>query len=279
MIKRILVGLAGTDYTPVAVQTALDLAKEHQAALTGVTIFDAEKLRLVGSVPIGASGAANQLREQRIAEVRERIEKVINQFNTACDTAGVDHNVLREEREEQCNYLMSQSRYHDLTVLGLRGVFSFQDEHNESDCTTLLLTLLTSGVRPLLAVPKEPFTVKRAMIAYSGSPESAKTMKRYVQLHPFGMTPLRIVTFEHSASRANNLLSQAAAYCEAHGYEVETAHIDEKPTKALLSVADDSDADIIVLGNSSRSILLQKVLGETVAHAIHNSTKPLFLCQ
>jgi hypothetical protein len=47
MIKRILVGLAGTIYTPVAIERAVTLAKEHDAEVTGVTVLDPRRLRLV----------------------------------------------------------------------------------------------------------------------------------------------------------------------------------------------------------------------------------------
>ena len=36
MIKRILIGLAGTRYTPVAIQRTVELAKQHEAEVTAV---------------------------------------------------------------------------------------------------------------------------------------------------------------------------------------------------------------------------------------------------
>ena len=43
MIKRVLVGLAGTTYTPVAIERAVTLAKTHDAEVTGVTVLDARR--------------------------------------------------------------------------------------------------------------------------------------------------------------------------------------------------------------------------------------------
>ena len=48
MIKRILVGLAGTTYTPVAIERAVTLANSHDAEVTGVTVFDASHIRRLG---------------------------------------------------------------------------------------------------------------------------------------------------------------------------------------------------------------------------------------
>ena len=38
MIKRVLVGLAGTPYTPVAIQQAITIAQANSAEVTGVTV-------------------------------------------------------------------------------------------------------------------------------------------------------------------------------------------------------------------------------------------------
>ena len=63
MIKRILVGLAGTPYTDTAIRRAVELAKAHEAEVTGVTVVDVQKLSMVGPVPIGAEVAAVAAKE------------------------------------------------------------------------------------------------------------------------------------------------------------------------------------------------------------------------
>jgi nucleotide-binding universal stress UspA family protein len=40
MMKRILVGLARTTYTPVAIERTVTLARAHDAEVTGVTVLD-----------------------------------------------------------------------------------------------------------------------------------------------------------------------------------------------------------------------------------------------
>jgi len=49
MIKRILVGLAGTTYTPVAIQRAVSLTQTHVAEVTGVTVLDRRRIRCEGN--------------------------------------------------------------------------------------------------------------------------------------------------------------------------------------------------------------------------------------
>ena len=47
-IKRMLVGLAGTTYSPVAIQRAVALEQAHDAEVTGVTVLDSRYLSKLG---------------------------------------------------------------------------------------------------------------------------------------------------------------------------------------------------------------------------------------
>ena len=61
MIKRILVALSGTSCTPSAIAHGVELAKEHNAELSGVTVIDPNRLKDVGPVPICGASAAHEL--------------------------------------------------------------------------------------------------------------------------------------------------------------------------------------------------------------------------
>ena len=279
MIKRILVGLAGTSYTESSIRTALDIAQRHGAEITGVTAIDAASLRDVGPVPIGAGQEAKELREHRKDVTEENVEACIEMFSSSCKEAGVTHQVLREEREKPFDYLISQSRYHDLTVVGLQGIFEYGvPSGNYEDPALLLVNLLTEGLRPIIAVTREHRPVKRVLVAYSGSVESASTLKRFCQLQPVGEVELRLVTFG-KPERCQHLLEEASKYCRVHGYSVETQPTEGSAQGEVLKEADAWNADLIVMGNSAKNLLLRRVLGETALHAIRNSELPLFLAQ
>ncbi len=48
MLKRILVGLGGTEYTISAIRQAVALAQVHDAQVTGVSVLDETRLRWTG---------------------------------------------------------------------------------------------------------------------------------------------------------------------------------------------------------------------------------------
>lgn len=285
MMRSLLVGLGGRGtegacYTEAATRLAIDLGKRRQARLTGVTVFDPAKLRNLGSAPIGAGKLAADLRMQRVAEMRDRVTAAVTDFEKACTAAGLPHRVLCEERSEPFDYLISQARYHDLTVLGLRGLFEY-GVHGEShyDPADTLVRLISGGVRPILAAGPEVRPIERVLIAYSGSAQSAKTMRRFVQMGLWPDAKLRLVAFGDDQERRQRHLRHAADYCAAHGFDAERDYRPGDPKTGVMEAAHEWDADLIVMGNSHRTLLGRKVLGDTMLTTIRESDLPLFLSQ
>lgn len=89
MLKRILVGLGGTDYTISAIRQAVALAQVHDAEVTGVSVLDETRLRWTGPVPLGGSHFAHRLAEERIERARERSDSVVEEFQTVCRESSV----------------------------------------------------------------------------------------------------------------------------------------------------------------------------------------------
>ena len=272
MIKRILLGVGGTPYTSVAIQCAVSLAKKFEAEITGVTLFDVERLTNVSTTPIRSKAAV-----ERVSLTREDVEKTISEFTSACAAEGIKYQVKQEEKGKPFDTIISLARYHDLVILGLRSIFEYDISFEEPKDT--LARLVSAGVRPIIAVSDTFRPIRKVLIAYSGSMESAKTMKRFVQLSLWTDVKLKIVTFQGSEDKALQLLYDASDYCRAHGFQVVHEWNHGSPKDFLLPIASYWQADMIVLGNSARNLLIKQVLGETSLYVIRNSDRPLFLCQ
>ncbi|MBP1739823.1 MAG: hypothetical protein H6Q48_2116 [Deltaproteobacteria bacterium] len=277
MIKKILLGLGGTPYTRVAIQRAVDVAKRFEAEITGVIVVDVKGLSKVGLVPAGALHAAREMAAQRVRVTKEKIAEAISEFESACAAEGIKYHLKQEEREGPFDLMISLARYHDLMIFGLRSIFEYDISFEEPKDT--LARLISAGVRPIIAVSDKLRPIQKVLIAYSGSMESAKTMKRFVQLRLWPDAKLKIVTFQGSEDKAHKLLYDASEYCRAHGFHVESESNPGSPKEFLLPMATLWQADMIVLGNSAHSLLVKRVLGETALHIIRNADRPLFLCQ
>ncbi len=275
MVKRILLGLGSTEYTVSAINQAVALAMAHDAEVTGVSTIDEGRLRFSGPVPIGGAQYAHDLADDRVEKAKERNEWAVQKFTEACVAAGVPHQV-QSEVGQPFALLVDQARYHDLMIFGLRSLFEFDVVPDPQDT---LVRLVQSGVCPLIAVSKGFLPVKKVLLAYSGSMESANTIKLFVQMRLWPEAKLRIVTFEHHADKAKQLVGDAAHYCRAHGFEPDQEFVLDSPKNHLLPYAAEWGADLTVVGNSAKNLLLRRILGETALHVIRNADRPLFLAQ
>ena len=275
MIKRILVGIGGTPFTEVAIERAVELAATHNAHLTAVSIVDPERVCRMGPVPPGAGIYTRRMCENRLEVNRQQIEEAIAKLEDKSNRSGVKLDV-EWETGNTFDLMIDHARYHDLIVFGLRSIFDYQlAEEPEKD----LIRLLSHGVRPILAVSDRLRQIRRVMIAYSGSMESAKAMRQFVQFNLWPDAELDIVHFGEGSVKANALLKDATAYCRSHGRVADNRMIPGTAGHRLLKAAQDSQADLVVMGNSIRSIWLRKMLGDTVLSTLTRADRPLFLSQ
>jgi len=276
MIKRILVGLGGTPFTTVATQIATELGDRHQAQLTGVTVVDTSKLDKVGPVPVGGEAYAQRLRDRKAQITQEGTEQAIAAFKAHCSEQHVVCRRIEYEQKDPFAAMISEARYNDLTIFGLRSIF---DYGFTSDPDKAIIKLLSQGVRPILAVADNYRPIKKALIAYSGSMESAKALRHFLHLNPWPGVALQIVHFKEGPEKEPFLLKDAAEFCDAHGFEVKTEAVEGRAKSDLLPFARENDADLIVMGNSVNKALLKRLLADTVLDTIKSADVPLFLSQ
>lgn len=271
MIKRIMLGLSGTPYTAVATQRAVELAQRFDAEVTGVTIIDVERLSRVGPVPIGAGAAARDLASQRIAETRDRVEEAIGAFQEVTEEKGVRARVVREFRAP-LEAFKAHARYHDVSIVGLRGLLDYGVVPSPDSIDDLFLR----GVRPIVAVSDTFREVNRVLIAYNGSMASAKAMRSFCQLGPWPEAKVAVAHFGRADADADRLLAEAADYCAAHGFEADRIASDRDARDGILREADAWGADLIVLGSMGANPV-RRILGRSVLEIVRQAERPLFL--
>ena len=275
MVKRILIGLGGTPFTTVAVEQAVELAARHKAHLKAVTVVNPDQICSLGPVPAGAGGYAKRMCDNRIEVTKSQIEESIAILEKRCEQSDV-HLSIEREIGDPFTLIIGHARYHDLTIFGLRSIFDYQ---LVTEPKKDLYRLLSNGVRPIIAVSKKFRQIKKVMIAYNGSMESANAMQHFVGLNLWPDTTLDIVHIGEPQQPPLSLVEDAAAYCADHGYRVKTHVRSGKVAEQLLPAARQIDADMIVMGRSTRSLLGRRVLGDIVENTLTSTDLPLFLSQ
>jgi nucleotide-binding universal stress UspA family protein len=277
MIKRILVGVGNSQAARSVADHAVELAKSFEAELLGVAVTDPLRLEWTGPRPIGmgVEAVTAELREDRLERAKTDIAAAKKIFAERCLTDGVPHG-FSEQVGDPFEIVEQLVRYQDMCVFGLRGLFEHGVVPEPRDA---LERLVAGGVRPILAVAEEYRPVKKVLVAYSGSLESAKTFKHFVLSGLFPAATVRVVNFSPNPAVALGLLDHAEGYFKAHGREVDTDHVAGNPEQELVPYATQWGADLIVAGNSAKNLLLRRLFGETALMLLRESPLPLYLAQ
>lgn len=279
MIKRILVGIADPAYTVSATRHAIDIARRCDASLTGVSILDVETIRReTAGVLLGDGGYSSSVRQATFDQAGDTIERAVDAFVRLCDEAAVKYEFF-QVAGDPIQELVTRSKYHDLMIGGLHRLF----EHGVlPEPQNGLARLVSAGVRPILATAEHHSDIQRVLVAYSNSVESAKTMRRFTQLSPL-VAPgaeVRVVSFGKQKQGDGPVgLIETRDYMQAHGLNPRIEFLTESPRTGVLAQASEWNANLVVLGNSGKSLLRRRVFGETALHTIRNASVPLFLSQ
>jgi len=273
MIKRILLALGGTPFSHVAVRRGIELAQAHGASLVAVTILDTRYWQGDLGSFVSASHVAHIAETRLWAAAQQRVDKVVAEFERACAAARVAFETQRPA-EQPFDELTKLWRYCDLVVFGLRGLF---DYNLVPEPESTIADLIRKGVRPILAVSSEYRPVRRVLVAYSGSTESAKAMKQFVQLRLWPQAQMNIACFGLKPAESDRLLADASSYCQSHGLNPQIEAVEAPARSELLPYARAMDADLIVMGDSFRHVLLRDLLGDTMSNLIRGADRPLFL--
>ena len=277
MIKRILLGIADSTFTASATRHAISIAKRCDASLTGVSIMDYARLRNDSIKVASGSRYSADVRQAAFEDANKSIDAAIDVFVRLCEAEGVPFD-FRKVAGDPFQEFITQSKYHDLMVCGLRRLF----EHGVlPEPRDELAKLLSAGVRPIVATASQYREIKRVLVAYSDSVESAKTMRRFTQLHPLFApdATVQVVSFGKAGSTTPTFLIEVRNYMQAHGLDPEIHFFEDTPRTGVLRQAEEWQADMIVLGNSAKSLIRRQVFGETALETIKEAAVPLFLSQ
>jgi nucleotide-binding universal stress UspA family protein len=90
-------------------------------------------------------------------------------------------------------------------------------------------------------------------------------------------TPGELETMRDAEERTGEeILGEAAALVPA-GYEVGRRVMEGDPGAAICDLADELDADLVVVGNHGRKALARLVMGSTSTYVVHHCRKPVLV--
>lgn len=251
LFPEILVPVSGTSRGWQALEQALIVAQREGSALHGFHVVRSE-------ADLGG----------------ERAWRVQQEFDRRCQAAGVAGSLVTEAGPV-AKTICERANWTDLVVANL----AFPPGPGVSrKLGSGFHTLVRRCSRPLLAVPHVTL-LKRAVLAYDGSPKSQEALFVATYLAGHWQAPLAVVSVTESARPASVALEGAQLYLEAHGVHAEFVEAAGHVAAAILGAAADWHADFIILGGYGYSPVLEAVLGSSVDQLLRESRQPLLICR
>jgi nucleotide-binding universal stress UspA family protein len=261
--------------TEARIALAAALATREEANLVGAAMTGMPRSMLAGRTYEG-SGVflADYLRR-----AEERVRQALEQFNGIVEKLGVPSHEARGSNDDEYAGLCMQARYADLVVLGQAA----SSDSNEGSLLPDLpdYVLLNCG-RPVLLVPRTgrfPTVGKRVLVAWNGSAEAAKAVTAALPL----LRGAEQVTLAVLGSSADTLGESPGAdialYLARHGVNVEVLRRPEAadPGQAILSLAADFNADLLVMGAYGHSRFREMMLGGATRTILAAATLPVLM--
>ncbi len=275
MIKKILVPLDGSEYGKSALDWGIWLAKKFESSLVGMHVVDIVSLEgpflhdLSGS--LGFEPFLNFSTKMReVLEARGRT--ILSSFEDECGKADVKYEkfmpvgVISNEICEKANLA-------DLVILGQRGV-NAMFEYGLLGSTTE--SVLRKSPKPVFVVPDRFVEPGKPMLAYDGSPNSGKAMHSAAEWMKTLGLPLTVVNVK-SPEAESQALRDAENYLRPYGIKAGFVQLSDDPPVSIEKYYRENNHDLLFMGTSHHSRLVEMVLGSTTEHVMRNVTGPFFL--
>lgn len=283
MIKRILIPLDPDKDTPTAVRYAAAIAKRTGASLTGLAVMDTDGIAISSyGGSIGTIHYAERLRENLTDETSREAKKLLSNFTAIAEETGVIYHTAILEEGSPHEWIVEDSKYHDLVLMGRESHFFYGHEEEE---TKTLSKVVKNTIAPTMVVGPSYREINKILVAFDGSAAAARTLQWYVQLQPFGKDTVMELVMVNSKGSASDkdesmrVLRLAEDVLNIHGYGNTKCVLLEKgsPGENILEHQESMNADLILLGAHSMAAIRRITVGSTTHFLLNESTVPLFM--
>ncbi|MES2149287.1 MAG: universal stress protein [Pseudomonadota bacterium] len=271
--KTILVHVEKSRLGIACIEQAAHIAISQQAHLVGAALTGLSQFIVqCAAMPPGVQALPDDL-----SFLTQGANLALDQFDTLASQAGVESYERRLVDEEAGVGLALQARYSDLVVLG-------QHDPSAGGRADLAQYVMLHSARPVLMLPyagQFERVGQRPLLAWDGSVEATRAITAAIPL----LRKAQVVTLAvfNPSTQADVHGDQAGAdialFLARHGVTVNVAqHQTELDIgNALLSLAADLNADLLVMGGYGHSRLREMVLGGVTRTVLASMTLPVLM--
>jgi nucleotide-binding universal stress UspA family protein len=201
------------------------------------------------------------------------VKALQDQFNLVCSKE-IANGVLAIEAGEPTQKILERAALADLIVIKIAhppstGIRSLGSQ---------VRTLITRSSRPILAIPGLISRFQHALLAFDGSPKAKEALFVATYLAEQWKTELTIFTGLSDETSDSSIQEFAQDYLEFN--EIEARFITQRYSPEIFKVtAEEINADLIIMGGYSGSILKEMTIGSSVNYMLRESQLPILICR
>lgn len=274
--KTIVVHVNGARDAERRIRLAAQLAIQFGAHLVGTALTGVSRFLYQDHVTAMGAGLAAQYMD----EARVQAQAALNRFEEQCTALGVRSYESRLADDEAIGGLVLQSRYGDLVVVSQTD----PDQPVSPLAEELPEFVAMNSVRPVLVVPYAghfSLPAKHVLVAWDGSLEATRAVTAAL---PLMQRAERVTLAVFNAGRYPDAHGQEpgadiALYLARHGIKVEVSPqvTSIEIGSALLSLAADLQAELLVMGCYGHGRFREIMLGGASRTILESMTLPVLL--
>ena len=275
MLRSVLVGVDGSEYSTAAVELGIQWAQRSGAVLVGLGIIDAPTISKPEPVPLGGSAYKVHHDASLLTDATHKVEQFLEHCAQQCAEANVACQLLQNIGLPAEQILLEAQRY-DLILLGQHTFFHFETQRQPDDT---LQVVLKQSPRPVVAVPAALPEGRTVVVAYDGSLHAARALHMLQVLGLEGSQEVHVVCVDPDQEYADRCVERAVAFLHSH-HIVAQAHArvtEAAPAHVLLEYVHQVQASLLVMGAYGRSTIREFFGGSVTRTMLRESPVPLFL--
>ena len=273
MLKRIVVGLNGSDFSSAAGSLAIEWAKRHSASVVGVGVVDTALVIPAEPTPIGGAAFKRERDAAVLATARKANVDCLSTFGRSCAIAGVDWTIVEREGDAD-EVLTRETQRGDLLILGRKRS---SEESVTAPLSNTLHAVLKKSSRPVLCVPSGSTSSGAVVVAFDGSFAASRALFSFASLGLFTSVPIHVVAVEETSGQHAESLAHAKEFLLAHGYQV-----DVKVIPVMSDVADTLiqhvtalSPQLVVMGSLGKSWIQELLFGSVTKKLLESTSVPI----
>jgi nucleotide-binding universal stress UspA family protein len=282
-IRIILTPMFGDDTDAAAARAAFAVARRFDAHVRGLFV----RIDPLDTIPILGEGVSPGIIDDLTKAAEAKMDRSASAAKAHFEAARTAAGVTAAERPpapggtsarwsevtgRRDDVIPRKARVSDLVVFGAQPADS-------PELGRAIETTLVASGRPLLLAPKGAITIgERVAIAWNGSVESSRALACAL---PFveAASAVHVLTVQTRRTQFE-AIEDLSDYFEWRGIGCERRAIPEEEDAvgaALLRVASEAGADLMIMGGYGRSRLRELVLGGVTRHVLTHAQLPVLL--